>query len=419
MNNYLRVLSRLQAPLFISEDKLALLTENVILPILLSGKAFESTGAYAAQRDTVETKGKIGLIDVYDSLVSRNGAGESGFTSYEGIKASAIDALNQGVTKIGFLIGSPGGEASSLFSLTDFIKSIPEVYGVETFAFTDSSATSAAYAIAASTQRIYSTKTATTGSIGAIISLVDVTGADKENGVKYTILRSKPKKALYNPHEEVSSEVIEKTKSMLAILDNEFNLKVSSYRPNLSVDKILSLQADSFLGEEALNLGLVDFLVNSIEEVLDIESKDKEVPSNTSFSSTNRGRTMASLEELNSLVKTLETEKAALKDSVTGLVQEAITKERTRCTDIIKAGLELKVSNDQIVKRVSMGSSKEDALDIFTTFAEAYASASAVNTATTVQSTVDTGSKKQVNMVEVDGVSLDTSAILNFAKGVK
>src|SRR5574343_536111 len=174
MNNYFRVLSRLaNTPLYISEDKLNILSTNVIIPLLTSGKAFENSGFQPTVKEVLNKDPKIAIINVFDSLVSKGGAGESGFTSYQGIKNSILHRIAEGATKIGLYVDSPGGEAPGIFALTDFINSIPSTYGVETFSFTDGSATSAAYAIASSTQRIYATELSKIGSIAAITSLVD------------------------------------------------------------------------------------------------------------------------------------------------------------------------------------------------------------------------------------------------------
>jgi ClpP class serine protease len=378
MHNHLRVLSRLaNAPLFISEDKLSILSTNVILPILSSGKPLSDVGVSPTTKDIPQTN--ISVIKVFDSLVSKGGAGESGFTSYEGVTNSINAAIKNGANKLGFYIDSPGGEVSGLFGLTDLIKSLPSVYGIETFGFTDGSATSAAYAILNATQKRYVTSTSHLGSIGVIMSLVDMTKLDEKMGVSYTILRSKDEKALYNPHESLSQDVINKYSAILESLDTIFNEKMVSYNSGLTIDAIKTMNGNTFLADKALELNLVDQIVSSLDEVISLES--------STSTTTTIGNTMT-LEELKARVSALETENTTLKASVTNAVTKAMTDERARCIDIYTAAQTLKIDAQHVSKRLTAGTSKEDALDIFTAIAEAVGKTTAIDTGKELEATI-------------------------------
>ena len=414
MNKYHRVLTRLvNTPLAISQDKLEVISSNVAMK-LLAGEALAAGVASPTDKTATNSDGKTAVINVFDSLVSKGGAGESGFTSYEGIKSQVSKAVADGASKILFYIDSPGGEVSGLFGLSSYIASLPDTFGVETAAFTDGSMTSAAYAIGSAAQQVYATESSTVGSIGVIMSLVDVTEADKQDGYSYTILRSKEDKALYNPHEQISSAVIDKYTAMLNELDALFNAEVARNRPNLTVDSIVSMKADAFLGTKALELGLIDGIVTSMDEVL-----------NQNVLSTKRGDVMT-LEELKAQLSAKETELATLQASVTNTVAKAIADERARCVDILAAGQTLKVSAEQVSKRISAGTAKEDAVDIFTAIAEAIGTSTAIDTAAPVEATI---SKETVvgaadaHKVEIDGQAFAMSDIIAAAhqltKGVK
>src|SRR5574343_252094 len=418
MLNYINVIGRIaNTPLLIDKDKLSILNANVLSKLLMSEKLDTGISFAPPVRESVQTiDSKVALINVFDTLVSKNGAGASGFTSYESIKTQVMDAINQQVNVIGFRIDSPGGEAKGLFGLTDFIHSIPSTYGIETFSFVEGSATSAAYAIARSAQKIYSTVEANLGSIAAIVSLVDVTEADKKNGIKYTIIRSKEDKALYNPHEKLSEKVIEKATESLQVIDTMFNNAISTYSPNLTIDKINGLKGDSFHASKALEIGLVDEIVPGLEDVLKLYG-NKGSKTNPS---TSRGNKMATLEELNTQISALVAENSTLKESVANAVTKAVEQERTRCSEIFKAGVELKGSSDLISKRLSAGSSKEDSLDIFTAIAAAPASFYAIYTSTASSFIVDLSSKEQETRFKLgEGFEATASAILAAAKGVK
>ena len=142
--------------------------------------------------------------------------------------------------------------------------------------------TSAAYAIGSAAQQVYATESSTVGSIGVIMSLVDVTEADKANGYSYTILRSKEDKAIYNPHEQISSAVIDKnemTKTIKFISgisgSHIFHIKTDGTEMTISSssnDK--GAVADKITLDEEIISFEVSFLVSHFIKVFEILSQD-------------------------------------------------------------------------------------------------------------------------------------------------
>jgi len=407
MKDYHRLLSRLyNTPLAISQDKLEIVSSEVTLK-LLAGQALANGVAQPTTKE-VSSSNSVAIIKVFDSLVSKGGAGESGFTSYEGITRQIKSAVADGVSKIGFYIDSPGGEAFGTFPLANLIASLPTQYGVETFSFTDGAMHSAAYAIGSAAQRIYATESSSVGSIGTLITLVDKTEADAKDGYKYTILRSKPEKALGSPLEGYSEEAIAKYQTILEEMDAIFNETVASQRATLNVEDIIAMKGASFMAKKGLELNLIDSIVASFDEVLSIES---------SLNQPKRGKTMQ-LEELKAQLSAKEQELATMQAQVTGTVAKAIADERARCLDILSAASTLKISQEQAIKRINAGTTKEDSLEIFTAISEAIGSASAIETATsTLASTVETVvTSASAEKLALEGMEVSMSDILNAAK---
>lgn len=410
MSDYHRLLSRLyNVPLAISQDKLEVISSEVTLK-LLAGQALARGIAEPTSKE-VSSSDKIAVIKVFDSLVSKGGAGESGFTSYEGITRQIKSAISEGVSKIGFYIDSPGGEAFGVFPLSNLIASLPTTYGIETFSFTDGAMHSAAYAIGSATQRIYATASSSVGSIGTLITLVDATKATEKAGYSYTILRSKPEKALGSPVEGYSEAAIAKYQAMLEEMDTLFNEAVSSQRALLSIENIIDMKGASFMSNKGLELNLIDSIVASFDEVLSIESKS------SSLNQPKRGKTMT-LEELKAQLSAKEQELATMQTQVTGLVAKAIADERVRCTDILSAANTLKISQEQAIKRINAGTSKEDSLEIFTAIAEAVGKATAIETTSSaITSSVSTTEvEASVEKLALEGMDVSMSDILAAAK---
>lgn len=373
---YGRLLTRLyNTPLAIAQSKLDVLTSEVTLK-LLAGENLNSISGPDRQDVTPQSS----VIKVFDSLVSKNGGGDSGSTSYESITNQINLAISNGSTSLTFYIDSPGGEVNGLFGLAAFIASLPS-RGIETIAFTDGSATSAAYVIASACQTIVATESSILGSIGVIMTLIDVTEADKKAGVNYTILRSKDSKALINPHESLPTKAIDDATKMLAVLDDIMNKTVSTNRSVLSMDTIMNLAGGTVLAEEALSLGLIDGIVTSIDAVTN--------PSKTSqqLLTTNKGNTMT-LEEALAKNIALSSELEALKASTTLEVAKAKQAEQTRVLGILDAAATFKLSAELATKRIKAGASIEDTVEMFEGIKEALQMANPLDTSTALHSSL-------------------------------
>jgi ClpP class serine protease len=362
MPSYMHVLTRLvNTPLLISSDKLEVLTSEISIK-LLTNQEINRTSDTPAVKEINTERHKIAVIPVDGSLVNKNGAGSSGATSYERIKQSTMEAISQGIPNLVYDISSGGGEASGAFPLADFINSLPEKYGVSTAAFTGSHANSAAYALAAATQKIYATDTASVGSIGAVMSLVDVTKMDEKNGISYTILRSKEDKAAYNPHESMTDKVIEQATESLKVWDNKFNTSMVKYRPGLSLDTILALKGNTVNAVKGLELGLVDEIVSSIE---DIFPSLQENTLNNSPSQPKIGNTMDLQEALSKLVEA-QSQLESLTASSNLDVTKAVQNERARTLKILDAKKTFAASDESVVNAISKGWSLDTVTDVFT-----------------------------------------------------
>jgi ClpP class serine protease len=373
---YSRLLTRLyNQPLAIAQSKLDVLTSEVTLK-LLAGESLPSI-QNANKQDSTSSEA---VIKIFDSLVSKNGGGDSGSTSYESVSSQINKAINAGNTKLTFYIDSPGGEVSGLFGLASFIASLPSKYGVETVAVTDGMATSAAYVLAASCQSIKATSSSIIGSIGVIMTLINATEADKKAGIEYTILRSKEDKALINPHEPFATRAIEDAVKMLGVLDGIMNDAIMSYRPSLSLETITKLAGNTVLAEEALSLGLIDGIVTSFDDAITTQSQQL-------LTTTNKGNDMT-LEE--ALAKNIElsSELQTLKASTTLEVAKAKQTEQDRVLGILDAAATFKLSTDLATKRIKAGASIADAVEMFEGIKEALQMSGAVDTSLALQSSL-------------------------------
>lgn len=369
--NYLRLLSRIAgAPLFISEEKLRIITENVTLPIILGQRdqiADTPSMSMATKKSFKSASAKIAGIQVFDSLVSKNASAGSGMTSYESISAQIDAAVSAGASDIVFYIDSPGGEVPGLFGLTDKIRGLAE-QGINTIGFTDGSATSAAYAILAACSTAYATPTAIVGSIAAIMAHVETSIGDATAGKTYTIFRSKEEKALADSHTPLTDLAREKITTMLASMDASFNNDVVLSRPNLSVKALVDFKGSEYMAKAGLDLGLIDKLVPSLDAALSDFFSTSTKQRGTKMVASTEVITL-SVEEMQA--KLAITDQALAQAAVASelAVNAAIEGERARCLAILASKETLRLSDDIAVRHITSGYSQEMSLETMTEIA--------------------------------------------------
>jgi ClpP class serine protease len=367
----------INTPLAISEEKLEVITSNVSLKLLV-GAEVGNGGLVQAPTRRILRDNKVAVIDVFDALASKIAAGASGGTTYSTITRDITSYIEAGAKTLYFYIDSPGGEVAGLFGLAFFIASLPTKYGISTIAFTDGYMCSAAYVLGTACQQVYAVESATVGSVGVIATLVNMVEADKQDGLTYTIIRSKDAKALLNSHETFPEEAINNLTAQIGVLDAIMNRAVIAGRNKKVTQETLdSLAGRTILAVEAKALGLIDDVVSSIDEVLSL-SISKQTQST-------KGNTMSlmSLEDALVQLNSAQTELATLKASNTLELSKAKTDERERIVGILEAADTFKIPIASAMKFIKASTTTEVAVMSFESIKEAMQTANHVDTSTT------------------------------------
>ena len=213
----------------------------------------------AFQRPTLASAPEgIAVIPIHGSLVKRSLGMEaaSGLTSYGEIAAMLDAALaDPQVSGILLDIDSPGGEASGSFELARRVREAAAVKPV--WAVANDAAYSAAYAIAASAQRLFVTETGGVGSIGVIALHVDQSVKDAKDGYHYTAITAGAHKNDYSPHEPLSDAAKTELQGEVDRLYAIFTEHVAAMR-GLDLDAVRATEAGLFFGSSAMTQGLAD-----------------------------------------------------------------------------------------------------------------------------------------------------------------
>ncbi|MDP4024041.1 S49 family peptidase [Methylobacterium sp. NEAU 140] len=190
----------------------------------------------------------------------------SGVISYEGFKYQVESAARDPRTRAILLdMESPGGEAVGAFEAAAAVRAAAATKPVWTLV--NGLAASAAYAIASASTRIVSIPTGISGSIGVVLAHFDYSEMLAKEGIKPTFIHAGARKVDANPYQALPEAVRERLQGEVGQFYDLFVETVAAGRPGLTEKAIRSTEAGTFMGAEALELGLIDAL-GTFEDVL-------------------------------------------------------------------------------------------------------------------------------------------------------
>ncbi|ENN93210.1 phage protein [Bartonella bovis m02] len=239
---------------------------NFMTPRLFEGNKFPP-GAFSQEDplcqilpETYVVKNHVAILPVHGTLVRRGAwlSAASGLTSYDGLRDAFQEAIEQpDVGAILLDIDSGGGEAGGVFDLVDAFRALSQQYNKPIWAHANEMACSAAYAIACAASQIWVARTGIVGSIGVVCAHLDQSRADEMDGYKWTFVFEGDHKVHGNPHEPLADKALEKMQADCALLYDMFVDLVAQNRPT-SVQAIKDTKAETFIGAQAVELGLAD-----------------------------------------------------------------------------------------------------------------------------------------------------------------
>ena len=222
------------------------------------------------------------VIPIYGTLVKRTTGMDamSGLTSYDSIQSEIQEALDDpSCSGIVLDIDSPGGEASGMFDLANYIESVrgqKPIIGIA-----NDSAYSAAYCLAACCDKLLVTSVGGVGSIGCYMLHCDQSKFDAKVGVEYTYIYAGDKKVDGNPHEPLSKAALAETQAEVDRIRDMFAASVSKNR-NVDIQKILDTQAGTFMGADACPM-LADG-VGTLQDAIELAMGDGEASDDAEMS---------------------------------------------------------------------------------------------------------------------------------------
>jgi len=246
-------------PLLIAPQKLEVILAalaprlGIEVPPVSAAAATERAG----RKPYEVTSDGIAIIPVEGTLVHKTRGLDalSGLRSYVDIQQEIEDAATDPRSKGYCSKSTPGGEVAGAFDVADAVYSARATKPL--FAVANNDAFSAAYLLASGAQRVYVSRTSGVGSVGVIVSHLDMSVSDEKMGYRYTIVSAGARKADFNPHAPLSEEA-------KGILEGEiartYGLLVNTIARNRGLPEaaIRGTEAGLFFGSDALNVKFAD-----------------------------------------------------------------------------------------------------------------------------------------------------------------
>lgn len=221
-------------------------------------------GFYNADNVTVENG--MAVIDIDGSLSYQFSgiAALCGLTTYQGLKANVEAALQKGAHTIVFDVDSPGGEAYACFETASAIRAMADEAGAKIISYVDGMAASAAYALVSVSDEIIANPMAEVGSIGVVVSLSNPLPKMIKDGYEKIFVSAGKSKIPFEKDGTFKEEFINELQGKVDDLYLEFIDHVSTYR-DMTDEKIMNTEAKTFVSNKALDLGLIDTVMNHEE----------------------------------------------------------------------------------------------------------------------------------------------------------
>jgi len=246
-------------PLLIAPQKLEVILAVLAPRLGLDPTCVAAAGEVRAANKNLEiTSDGIAIIPIEGTLVHKSYGVDalSGLRSYTDIQGEVQAAAKDPAVKAILLdIDSHGGEVAGAFDAADAIYAARSAKPV--FAVANNDALSGAYLLGSGAERIYVSRTSGVGSVGVMVTHLDMTGNDEKLGFKYTIVHAGARKADLHPHVPLSEEA---RHVLEAAVDRTYGMLVAAVARNrgLSEAAIRGTEAAVFLGSDGVNVRLAD-----------------------------------------------------------------------------------------------------------------------------------------------------------------
>ncbi|MES3002444.1 MAG: S49 family peptidase [Pseudomonadota bacterium] len=206
---------------------------------------------------TDKTTPHTAVIEIKGEIASGSDASAEAVTA--AMRAAFEDSGAQGLV---LLINSPGGSPVQAGIINDEIKRLRAKYKKPIYAVVEESCASAAYYIAAATDKIYVDKASIVGSIGVLMDGFGFTGLMDKLGVERRLMTAGENKGFLDPFSPQTEKHRAFAQAMLDQIHKQFIDAVKAGRGKRLKDSPELFTGLFWTGQQAVEMGLADQIGN-------------------------------------------------------------------------------------------------------------------------------------------------------------
>jgi signal peptide peptidase SppA len=212
---------------------------------------------------------QTGVMHISGPLTYRTSGWEAmcGGTSYEMLKEQMEYFVEAGAKTVVMMVDSGGGEAKSMIDSANYIRKLADENDVKIIAYVDGMSASAAYGISCVADEIVMAADSQVGSIGVLIQLMNNSKALEKAGYERTFITAGKDKVPFAKDGSFTDAFLNGLQEQVDTLYESFTSHVAEHR-GMSLDAVKGTEANVFMADEAIKLGLAD-KVMTIEEFYD------------------------------------------------------------------------------------------------------------------------------------------------------
>jgi protease-4 len=225
----------------------------------------------------LEIKGDTAIIHI-DGVIDKNLSVWDrlclGATDLKDVDAAlARVSTDRSIKNVAILCDSPGGSFPGVPETAGRVAALSSQYGKNTMAFCGDMACSACYWIAAQCDQVFAPASASVGSIGVYLALIDQSRRLEDMGLNVQELKDGKLKTAGAPWKPLSEPERDHLQERVEHIGSMFRTAVTTARPQVQP---ASMEGQSFIGDapgedfrSALDAGLIDAVKATFEEALD------------------------------------------------------------------------------------------------------------------------------------------------------
>lgn len=202
----------------------------------------------------------VAVLHLNGTIQANINRGRSKNLNLSGIEKSIDKAFGVKRLKTVYLvINSPGGSAVQSELISNKIIRLGEEKKVDVISFVEDLAVSGGYWLACAGKEIYICENSWVGSIGVLMARFGLNELINQYGIDWRIHTAGENKAFLDPFQPEKEEDVKKLKAMLKLIHGNFIRYVKERRGSrLTAEDGVLFNGDSWIGQQAVDLGLVD-----------------------------------------------------------------------------------------------------------------------------------------------------------------